>query len=149
MRQPKPWYRADKDCWYARVGGKRISLQVRGRKNAADAYAAWHTVIANGPKEAPAKPALDTVANAVDGFLADAQVRTKPATHELYTRHLKKLKDKFGKRPVAELTPTVLTKWLLARPVSSTTQAITLRSVSVFFGWCVRQEVIDRNPVRR
>ena len=46
MRQPKPWYRPEKDCWYARVNGRRVSLGVRGKKNATQAYDAWHKVIA-------------------------------------------------------------------------------------------------------
>jgi integrase/recombinase XerC len=146
VRQPKPWYRRDKDCWYARVNGKRISLGVRGKKNQSAALTEWHKAVADGPKEKSPRKSPDTVSEAVAGFLADAAARTKASTHGLYQRHLEALTAKFGKLPVTGLTVIVLARWLQDLNVSSTTQAITLRSVSAFLGWCVRQELIVRNP---
>lgn len=146
-----PWFRASKNSWYITHEGRKYALGVSGKDKRKDAVTAWKRFLKDGPKPkttVPVKPALDTVTNAVAWFLADAKARTKPATHELYDRHLTKLTAKLGKTPVADLSVMVLAQWLQGLKVSSTTQAITLRSVSAFLGWCVRQEVIAKNPVQ-
>src|SRR5262245_29964525 len=89
-----------------------------------------------------------TVSDAVAGFLADAAARTKPSTHGLYKRHLNALAAELGKHRVAGLTVPALARWLQGLGVGSTTQAITLRSVSAFLGWCVRQGIAAKNPAQ-
>ena len=124
---------------------------MKGKGNRKAAVDEWHKLLREGLKDKTPvadKPTPQTVAEAAAEFLADARVRTKPATHELYGRHLDKLTSKLGKIPVADLTVLALAQWLQALNVSSTTQAMTLRSVSAFLGWCVRQEMIVRNPVQ-
>ena len=143
-----PWFRKGKNTWYISQDGRNVSLGVRGKGNRKQAVEAWHQLLREGPKPAETTKCTGSVSDAVAGFLADAKARTKPATQELYNRHLIKLTTALGKTPVADLTVTILARWLQGLEVSSTTQAITLRSVSAFLGWCVRQEVIGKNPVQ-
>jgi integrase len=141
-----PWFRAAKNTWYITQDGRNVSLGVRGKANRKQAVAAWHQLLREGQKPAEVKKDPQTVSDAVAGFLADAAARTKPSTHGLYKRHLDTLTAALGKRRVADLTVPVLAQWLQGLGVGSTTQAITLRSVSAFLGWCVRQELLARNP---
>jgi hypothetical protein len=47
-RPSKPWYRAGKYNWYVTLDGRKVSLQVRGEENEADAIQAWHWLFATG-----------------------------------------------------------------------------------------------------
>lgn len=44
MRPRKPWYRADRDCWYVQHNGKQVWL-AKGKKNKAEAQAAFHKLM--------------------------------------------------------------------------------------------------------
>lgn len=141
-----PWFRKSKNTWYITQEGRNVSLGVRGKGSRKEAVDAWKRLLRDGPKDKTPAPKPETVSDAVAGFLADAAARTKPSTYGLYKRHLDTLTAKLGKHKVADLTVPTLAQWLQALKVGSTTQAITLRSVSAFLGWCVRQELLARNP---
>jgi len=143
-----PFFRTAKNTWYVTHEGRKTSLRVSGKNNRKAAVDAWHKLLREGHTVEPAKPKTQTVKEAVAAFLAAVQTRNKPTTYELYERHLAKLTAKLGKSPISELTVSALAKWLQGLRVSGTTQAITLRSVSAFLGWCVQQEIIDTNPAR-
>jgi integrase len=140
-----PFYRTSKNTWYVTHQGRKVSLRVSGRRNKKEAVEAWHRLL-RGERTVPEgpPPAALTVRQTVKVFLSAAAV--KPSTHELYTRHLDRFAADLGGLGVAELTPHHLTKWLQGLEVGSTTQKIMLSSVGSFMGWCVRQEIIDRNP---
>lgn len=55
-RLSRPWYRADKDTWYCRVEGRRVSLAVRGPDNAKAAEDAWHKLMAGDRPGRPTRP---------------------------------------------------------------------------------------------
>jgi integrase len=120
---------------------------VRGKDNRKEAIEEWKRRLRDEPKEKSPAKLPETVSDTAVTFLADAQARTKQSTHGLYQHHLDALNAKLGKMPVSGLTVTILARWLHELNVGRTTQAIILRSVSVFLGWCVRQELIVRNPV--
>jgi integrase len=141
-----PWFRKSKNTWYVTHDGRKMSLGIGGKGNRKLAVDAWKRVLRDGLKDKTPTKRPETVSDGVACFLADAVARTKPSTHGLYKRHLETLAAGLGKLPVAGLTVPVLAQWLQGLNVSSTTQAITLRSVSAFLGWCVRQELIVRNP---
>ncbi len=143
-----PWFRKSKNAWYATHEGRNVSLGVRGKESRKAAFEAWQRLLREGSMARVVEAAPQTVGDAITGFLADAAARTKPSTHALYKRHLDTLSTSLGTVPVAELTVPVLARWLQGLGVASTTQAITLRSVSAFLGWCVRQEIVTRNPAQ-
>jgi len=149
VRESKPWYRADKGAWYARIAGRKVSLGVRGKANKAAAAKAWHAFAATGPPPKPTPtPDAVTVGDAVGRYMADADGRIKASTRDLYRRHLRTLTGTFGRRPVADLTGPALAVWLRGLGVGTTTTAITLRSVSAFLGWCAGGGLIPNNPAR-
>src|SRR5438270_11586177 len=98
-RPNKPWYRGQKDAWYARIGGKQVSLGVRGEANRDEAYKAWHRFMADGPKPRPEPTAVPTVAQVIAGFLGDAEARLKPSTVRGYRDFLTPFQAKHGHSP--------------------------------------------------
>lgn len=164
-RSTGPWYRADRDAWFVQVGGAQTNLGVRGRGNRARATAAWHRVLAGespqpatAPPEPPRaatvpvpepEPTGVTVRELAALFLADAAARLKASTVRTYRQDLKSFVARLGHRPATALAPAEVTAWLHSMKVCSTSKAIRLSSVRSCFGWAVRTDVLDRNPVSR
>jgi hypothetical protein len=108
VRQPKPWYRSEKDCWYARVNGRKVSLGVRGRANHAEAFRAWLRALSEPASqrvvgEGRATPVTTTLREAADAFLADAGGRLRPNTMNWYRRAVGGLAAGVPDAHVAEL----------------------------------------------
>jgi len=142
-----PWFRASKRTWYATVEGRSVSLKVKGEGKEKEAVKAWHRLLAEEPKaKEEAKAEKPSVKEVVDAFLADAAGRLKPTTVRIYRYDLSSLCTKHGTLPADELSVRLLSLWLLALPVNSTTKGITLRSVSSCFGWAVRNDILPFNP---
>src|SRR5438128_2248412 len=109
-----PWYRQSKGTWYATIGGRKVSLGVRGEASRQAALQAWYRVMANATGETvtPPNPTAAaqvsaptavignaTTSAVVDGFLADAKVRVKPNTLATYKGLLTPVKEHFGDSP--------------------------------------------------
>ena len=43
-----PWFRESKNTWYVTVNGQSVSLRVRGFLSKAEAWKAWHRLMAGG-----------------------------------------------------------------------------------------------------
>jgi integrase len=146
-----PWFRAAKNAWYTTIEGRKFSLGVTGKANRKAALDAWHKLHANGGrKDRPPTPAESpTVQALVDEFLADADHRLKPATVRQYRDDLSSLTKRFGSARADRVTAADLSRWLTRLPVSDTTKAIRIRSVSACLGWAVRNGRLADNPVKR
>src|ERR1700693_2400079 len=107
MAKPsKPWFRASKRAWYIKVEGKQTSLGVKGRENEAEAVKAWHRVMAGVAEKA--KPKQEpTVAEVVEGFLADVEARAKANTVRVYRYFLLPFAKRHGTAKASELSPTL------------------------------------------
>jgi len=141
-----PWFRESKGVWYATVGGKSVSLGVKGDK--ADAVRAWHRLMAAGVGAKPA-PKPVTVKELVAAFLSDAGTRLKPPTMRLYRLHLGAFGAAVGGVKADALTPPHVARWLHALPHGGTTKAMMLRSVSACLGWAAEAGLIPTNPAKR
>ncbi len=150
-----PWFRAAKNSWYANIGGRQVALGVRGETNKKDAVVAWHRLMAD-PSAMTTRRLLSeqhatrlTVSETVSQFLEDAESRLKPNTVRIYRYDLGTLCEAIGNKPVAEITPAHILRWLRGLGVAGTTQGIMLRSVGACLGWAVRAGLISADPVRR
>jgi integrase/recombinase XerC len=148
-----PWFRAAKNAWYANVGGRQVSLGIRGAAAKKDAIAAWHRLMAdplhtNARHVEQAGPRL-TVSETVEQFLADAEFRLKPNTIRIYRYDLGTLRTAMGGMSLFEVTPAHILRWLGGLKVAGTTQGIMLWSVGACFGWAAKSGLISDNPVRR
>jgi integrase/recombinase XerC len=143
-RPSKPWFRSSRNAWFATMDGKKIPLGVSGEKNRAEAERAWHRLMANGHQRTHTGEL--PLSDAVESFFAAVALSLKPATVATYRRHLDRLSARFGTIRLTTMTPATVSRWLHSLPVGETTKAITLRSVSAFFGWCVDQQLLGSNP---
>jgi integrase len=148
------WYRSGKDCWYATVEGRKISLGVKGKQNKKAAQEAWHRLMADGAgrlrasKPAEVEKRAEATAGAVaDGFLADARVRVKPNTLAAYTGLLKLFTDHFGELPVSELTATKLVAFTHRPEWGSSHRHNLIGTVATAFKWAIETGLIEGNPL--
>ncbi len=146
-RQSKPHYRSEKDAWYVRINGGRMSLGVKGRKAKREAYDAWHALIANGIPEKP-KGEL-TINEVVKAFLRDAEERISSGCYRNYRIFADAFTSPFGKKRLNELTNTNVEAITRKQSAWSNTYkhhfigfAITL------YRWALRQGHIDVNPLQ-
>lgn len=63
-----PRFRESKQAWYATVESKMVSLNLKGKDKEADAYKAWHRLMAE-VQEPKVKPE-PTVKQVLDGLLS-------------------------------------------------------------------------------
>jgi integrase/recombinase XerC len=148
-----PWFRAAKNTWYATLGGKNVSLGVRGEASRTEAVKAWHRLMSGAvlhqtETRAPIQhgPTLQEV---VDAFLADAESRLKPNTVRIYRYDLNTLTASHPSLGAAELTSSQIGAWLQRRKLGSTTKAMTLRSISACLGWAERVGLLTSNVATR
>ena len=74
-----------------------------------------------------------------------------PKTIEAYTRSLLMLVQTTGQKPVRAITATDIRLSLLAvkdKNWAPSTVHQYYRSISTFFRWCIREEIIDKNPMQ-
>jgi integrase len=148
MAKPsKPWFRASKGSWYATVGGRKLSLGVRGRENAKAAKEAWHRLMANGPKATQKPKPEPTVAEVIDAYLSDAESRVKPETLRGYRKFLRPFSAEHGQLPASALTPTICESWSRQPQWSADTRNDILGTLVAAVRWAVRSRLIATNPI--
>lgn len=152
------WYRAGKDAWYAYIGGKAVSLGIRGVNSRLQAQEAYFQRLEHSPANSDSASPGSTPHQAIVGssvgelipvFMADAELRLKPNTLRIYGYDLERFSRTFAEVRVSEVRADALIRWLKSLPVNDATKRMAVTSVSAFFGWCIRQEYIDYNPFRR
>lgn len=158
-RPAKPWYRVQKNGWYATAGGRVVSLGVQGRGNRRAALDAWYRLMADGGKDAPTTPqavllvapatksAAPSVAELGAAFLADARSRLKPTTLVWYERSVEGLTAVFGTTPADALAVGDAEHWLRGTRWGETTRNHVIGVLNVFFSWCVRRRLLAANPI--
>jgi integrase len=146
-RPSKPWYRSDKDVWYARVAGRRVSLGVRGATNAASAFAAWHQVMAGVPNAKHKSKCVSTVADVISGFLADTATRVRPITHAFYRRFLEPFRALHGPVQISALTIGHAESFARRPTWSSSTRNDCLGTLATCFRWAERFRIVERSPL--
>jgi integrase len=153
-----PWYRASKGTWYATVGGRKLSLGIRGEENRDAAVKAWHRIMADGPEAVatpkPAKPEPEsaekppTVADVLTAFLADCHGRLKPATVRGYRDFLTPFQAAHGQVKATVLT-TATAETYSRRPAwGNSTRHGFLAALSAAFRWAERTGRLPSNPLR-
>jgi len=157
MRQnsEKPWYRKVKDCWYAWVNGRQISLGVKGRSNKREARDAFFRLM-TGTKPRPFQPEHSKspdnsvairVQQLAEAFLADAVRRVKPETMAVWRSALNRLADKFGEREARSIKPYEVEQFAAKPGLSDSTIHSILSSIVTAYRWAVRVELLDINPL--
>lgn len=141
----KPWFRKVKNCWYAWVGGKQVSLAVRGKDGKKAAQEAFYRLMADGKPKA--KNDTATVKEIVEAFLSDVEGRAKPKTVEVYRYLLTGFVAKFGGRTADGIKPHEAEAFARKPSWSSSTRNGFLGALVSAFKWAVRAGVLDTNPL--
>jgi integrase len=134
-RSAKPWFYAQKNTWYVRVEGRKVSLGVHGKENRQDARAAWHRLMHEGRTKPETKKETPTVAEVVKAFLEDAKGRLKPATVRWYSTFLAPFSDAYGKVKANALTAKQAEAFASNPTWSNSTRNGFLTALSVAFRW--------------
>jgi integrase/recombinase XerC len=141
-----PWYRESKGTWYATMEGRMKSLGVKGEANEADAYKAWHRLMA-GAMDRTKPKAEPTVGEVVKGFLADVVARAKPNTVRLYRLFLNPFAKRFGTMKASALTPPLVETYARKPAWCETTRNAFLGALATAFRWAERARLINRTPL--
>jgi integrase len=145
-RPSRPWFRSDRDAWYAWIGGRRVPL-ARGRDNREGAYRAFYRLKADEPT--PPGPAAQVQAREVANlYYEHAQLNLAPLTAEFYRRHLTSFAAFIGLKAAAETRPKDVIAWVESHPEwNQTTRAGAITAVKRAFRWAARQGHIPADPV--
>lgn len=148
------WYRSGKDCWYATVDGRKLSLGVKGKQNKKAAQEAWHRLMADNsvlertPKPAPAAKLVEVTTQAViDAFLADVRERVKSNTLAAYEGLLKPFANHFGKLQAVEVTSTKLIAYTRRPEWGSSHRHNIIGTAATAFKWATETGLIGHNPL--
>ncbi|MDY3557593.1 tyrosine-type recombinase/integrase [Gemmata sp. JC673] len=147
-RQNAPWYRAVRDCWYVRFEGKLTSLGVKGKGNQEAAKTAFEK-LRTTPKPPPITAGPVLLPQAFAQFLVACKLSRKPNTVARYEYDAGDFVNDHPTLEPAQVTADHIRQWLSDLDVGQTTKAIMLRSVSAFFGWLVKEDKLEKNPVKK
>jgi integrase/recombinase XerC len=149
-RPSKPWFRKSKNTWYVTIEGRKISLNIKGKENKAEAWKAWHRLMANDRPQQESKREVPTVATLVQAFLADAEGRLKPSTFQTYRCLLSPFTHIYGNLQANQVTPDLATAYTRnrSRPWSQNTRRDFLAVLSTAFRWAERTGLLPMNPLR-
>jgi integrase len=142
-RDPKPWYRQDRDAWFVTINGRRFNL---GPDREA-AHVRFHELMLNGGDDRPFQGF--TVFRLFDEYLEWVQAQRSPRTYEWYGDFLKQFAAFLkADRPAEKLKPYDVLRWTSQHcNWSSTYQNNAIRSVQRPYRWARKLGLIDTNPL--
>ncbi len=110
MRQPKPYFRKQKSCWYVQINGRQIPL---GRDKV-KAWQRYHELMLN---RADLDSETATVAQLIDTFLEWCLKHRSKGTFENSRRYCRHFINAVGKKlTVSRLKPKHITEWIDCHP---------------------------------
>ena len=144
-RDPKPWYRKDRDAWYVTINGRRHNLGP-DRENA---FTRFYGLMLAKEAEEPVDGPVSTFA-LFDQFLEWTKMQRAPRTYEWYRGILQDFASHLKVDvPAQKVKPIHLIQWMAKVPHwSPTTHANSMRSVQRAFRWAHRMGLIDTNPLQ-
>lgn len=152
-----PWFRESKNTWYATIGGKGVSLRVRGENNRSKAQVAWFRLMASDtpasvipppPKSEPPPKTEVTVETVARDFLAAKRNRIKNKTLYVYGCLMKHVTKAFGPRRAASLKAEEVSDWLFTLPVGVNTRCDVGGIVTSAFKWAERVGLVSGQPMK-
>lgn len=147
-RPSSPKYWPQRKQWYCQVKGRQYVL-AKGPKEAtrAEAFTAFHRLMADGPEEVKASRATLTAAAMILEFLAHGARGRMPATVESYLRHLQSFSLAWGNEPAEGVKPWHVTRWLDRHPWAPGTRRAAITAVKRAYSWAKKQGIIATNPL--
>lgn len=143
-RDPKPWFRKDRDAWFVTINGRRFNLG----PDREGAHTRFHELMLNHGVDDPYRDV--TVFQLFDEFLEWTKAQRAPRTYEWYRDFLRQF-SKFLKvdRPASRIRPVELIRWMAKNPHwGGMQQRNCIRAVQRAFRWGQRMGILDKNPVQ-
>jgi integrase len=142
-RDPKPWFRKDRDAWFVTINGRRYNLG----PDRISAYDRFHELMLTGGE---GDTGAVTVFRLFDDFLEWTKAQRAPRTYEWY----RDLLDRFSTFlkvdcSALRLKPVDVLRWTAKHPHwSPMHQRTCIKSVQRAYRWAHRVGLIDRNPLQ-
>jgi hypothetical protein len=115
-RQPKPWFRKDRNCWQVTINGRRHNL---GPEKKA-AFNQFHELMLR-PKETFQPVSNLLVPSLADDYLEWLQNNRSEPTYEWYRYRLERFCQLYPTLAVADLKPFHVQRWVDKYPKLSKT----------------------------
>lgn len=140
-RQPKPWYRKDRDCWFVTIAGKRHNLGPDKK----EAFNKFYAIM----REPERKPvSAQGFAAVADAFLDWVKANRSPDTFEWYRYRLERFCQLHPTLLIADLKPFHVQQWVDSyTELSKTTKRNYVRSMKRCTLWAKLQGYIKENPI--
>jgi integrase len=141
VRQPKPWYRADRAAWFVTIRGVRHNLG----PNKKLAHDAFYDLM----RQPEPKPVLGKSFPAIaDSFLEWVQKNRAPDTYEWYRYRIERFCQRYPNLTLLSLKPFHVQQWVDSYPaLTKTSQRNYIRSIKRCIAWARQQGYIDQNPL--
>ncbi|HEY2411072.1 MAG TPA: site-specific integrase [Pirellulaceae bacterium] len=139
-RNPKPWWRKERNAWFVTINGTRHNLGA-DKKEAKDRF---HELMANKAVIAPS----DTVWAVLDAFLEWTE-KHRPASYEWYRAALQRFKDGVPNCRIVDLNAATVETWLGSHDEwGPTYKAGMVTAIRRAFNWANKKAGLTVNPVR-
>ena len=140
-RQPKPWYRADRDAWFVTIAGTRHNLGPN-KKKALDRFYA----LMREPQTA--KVASEAFAAVADFFLDWLASNRAPETYGWYQYRLERFCQRYPDLIASEIRPYHVQQWVDSyTDLAKTTRRNYVRSVKRCMKWATQQGYVATDPI--
>ncbi|MGE0758373.1 MAG: tyrosine-type recombinase/integrase [Pirellulaceae bacterium] len=140
-RQPKPWYRADRDAWFVTVNGTRHNLG-SNKKHAFDRF----YELMRQPQAA--KVASQSFAAIADVFLDWVEKHRSPDTYVWYQYRIERFCQRYPDLVASEIRPFHVQQWVDSYPdFAKTSRRNYVRTVKRCMRWAKQQGYIAENPI--
>lgn len=134
MRQPKPYFRQQKQAWYVQIDGRQFSLGRDEKK----AWQRYHELILN---RADLDSETVTAAQLIDTFLEWCSKHRSKGTFENSRRYCRHFINSAGKKlTVAKIKPKHITEWIDRHPGwTNTSKNDAISAVQRAMNWATKQ----------
>lgn len=140
-REPKPWFRADREVWCVTINGQRHNLG-RDKK---DAMRRFYEIMGRPTRRAIVTS--DTLPLTVDAFLEWTSRNRSAATYKWYCDHLQSFVARYPKLAIEQLRPHHVETWASDGYKNVNTRRNKMRAVKRCLRWAVAQGYLDYNPI--
>jgi integrase len=143
-RDPKPWFRSDRDAWCVTINRRRFNLGP-DRELAHKRF--YELMLTGGAAEEQRGPT--TVFSLFDDFLEWCRGQRAESTYEWYVERIKPfVKHLKTDRPAATLRPYHVVQWVSKhRGWSTTHQRNCIQAIKRPYRWAHRMGLLDSNPL--
>lgn len=144
---PLPWFRPNRNTWYATIDGVQDNLRTANKR---EAYDRWRELLGSIAEETHQPAGNRTPVVEVSTLFADhCERHTKSTTYEWYRQYLESFAKSIPRDlTVGALKPFHVTQWLDRHAKwKSNTQRGAVAALKRAFQWAIDEGYIDRSPV--